>query len=280
MVYSGQWYTVVPYGSWPQALSPLLVTAQPSNMAPQTPTSIQWNFGGDDMYYQFVLFAYGGPQTTQGPAPNQVGFGIAASYVQPQYTSPGPGQGPVSTNYAQIDGLSVGINAVNNFNGNPILISDLMNGRYRASLTIDTPALEAFLVLYDTQNNNFPVWDSMEAGGWNNNVEGPTNLQGLPKAIQCQLLGLVDQPATFTTGSFKATYASIQSTQQGTGVELPLCQIRAVPNNPTWTDPLTGNVYIYPIESGELSNLNSVFSDISPSITPQTVLQQLDTPAV
>lgn len=221
---------------------------------------------GDAVWSQFVLFCLDSAAVPPGPALGQLGFYVTQNPVAPQYYEIG---NSIITKF-QPQGYTFNtITAVKDFSGNPILISDYMSGRYRASLFSNPSTVTASLTLFDTTNNNAPVWTS----------GNPYALGSLPKCIQLQMLGVAGTPmvpATFAEGQFVATYASLQTTDQSSGITIRPFNIKAVLNAPSYIDP-ENNVYEYNVNSGELAALTGTITDISPSYAPETILQQTDT---
>lgn len=271
MVYSGTYYTVIPVSTWPLALSPLVVNAQVvQTMAPQDPLTIQLNFEGDDLWTQFNFILNNNGSYLNYPAatgPNQLGFGISQNTVLPLYNPIG---NIILTQYQPQGYTEFGDTPVNDYSGNPILVSDMMGGRYQISFFLNPTNATASVRLLDLQNNGAQVWSSGT----------PFNVGGLPKGIQVQLLGIYNQPAAFTQGTFQVEYFSTQSTVQSgpnKGYVIPPSKIQAVQGPPSFTDPLSGNIYQYNLNSGEQANLTSTFTDISYLSAPQTALRQTDT---
>jgi len=279
MVYSGNTYTVVPASSWPVALSPTLVTAQVvAPMAPQSPATVQFNFSGDDMWTQFVLFLNAGgtllTKTGTSTGPNQIGWTISQNPVGPQYfpIRLPSGTAGVQTVYQPQGKTIVADSPVFDYTGAPVLVSDFMSGRYQASFLFDPTDITAELRLLDLRNNGAQVWSSGT----------PFSVGGLPKNIQCEMLGIYDVPITFTQGRFRALFNSTASTVQSgpnQGQQIAPVQLKAVLGNPAYTDPSTGWVYQYNPESGEQAlNFGATVTDVSPATAPGTILQVDATP--
>lgn len=266
-MYLGNNYTIVLNSEWPLPLCPLIVTAQPDELNPTMPTTTQWNFEGDAIWTQFVLFCLASAAVPPGPALGELGFYVTQNPVAPQYYQVG---NSIITKF-QPQGRTFGtIAAVKDFSGNPILISDYMSGRYRASLFMNPSTVTAFLSLYDTQSSSpAPAWIS----------GNPYPMGSLPKCVQCQMLGVAGTPmvpATFTEGSFVSTYTSLQTTDQSTGITILPFQLKAVLNAPSYIDP-ENNVYEYNLDSGEIAALTGSITDTSPNYAPKTQLRQTDT---
>ena len=285
-MYSGTSYTIVPDSDWPVALGPMVVTAQAVEpMYPKSPAAIQFNFSGDNKWTQFVLFMNADgqllPSGNAQTQPDQVGWTISQNQIVPQYQEirlPN-GTAGVMTVYQPQGKTIVADSPISDPMGNPILVSDFMSGRYMASLLIDPTDVTAALRILDVQNPN-PV-SGLPTQVWSSGTPFP--IGDLPKNVQSELVGIylappADGSITFTAGRFRSTFYSSGSTVQSgpnQGQQIQPVRLKAVVGNPSYTDPVSGWVYAYNPETGELArNFTSLPpADLSNPFAPFTTVQ-------
>lgn len=222
------------------------VTAQPS--------SLQVNFMSDCGWTQ-IVFSFDIYDIVPNPKPsgfnliqNQISFGVTTWNVSPVL------QQSTLLIFTPVGSSPTPNVPVADFNNTPILVSDIMAGKYFFRVSLLAGTYEAMLINAAT---NAPVWFG------NNNI--PYSFNGVPKIVGVEYVGPTGGDAvTFTQGSIKVSIYGVQTHDSQANLIEPY-PFKVIPSaSPTFLYP-NGITVQYSNETGEESNLSSAWSDATPS---------------
>ena len=216
---------------------------------PAVPQTLQVNFMSDCAWTQAV-WGFDIYDTQPLPIPpgydliqEQLSYGVSTWNVQPYLTMPNlqvfqPTPGSSITN-------NVG---VTDFNGNPIMVSDLMSGRYFARVVLLQGTIEMMIM-----DGATPVWFS------NKNV--PYLTQGVPKVVNTEYVGVTNgQGVEVASGSLATTYSTTQTHDSLGNLIEPYPFDVIAGGDPSFKLP-SGLTQQYADETGESINLGTSWID-------------------
>ncbi len=241
-------------------------------MVTQDASSVQVNLISDDLWMQLVLFMNNASSGSEYAVAGgyqmgyaQVTFPVAAEYFP--FLPPGapPTKTLVRTVYAP-QGRSLSSDSViSDYSSNPLLVSDFLSGRYQLSVFSNPTSLTISPRLLDMNDGGAQVW-----------ALPPWSVNTLPKAVDAEIVGWgMGSSAAFTAGRFRTVFGATQSTVQSgpnQGQTIEPQALSVVAGDPTYTDPSSGSVFQYSLETGEGAPLTQSVTDVSQGF-PSTTLQ-------